>query len=86
MIMGFPNKYDSWPGILSVCVIVRSYGTKVFYKLHYFYGIIITFKLRHCQSNHNSSFNNLCDTLMLPPDVRSNAPVRLKVKFSKAMM
>ena len=83
MIMDFPNKYESWPGFLSVCVIVRSYGIDVVYKFHYFCCIIITLNLRNCQSNHNSSFNNLCDTLMLPPDVRSNAPVGLKVQFSK---
>ena len=83
MIMDFPNKDESCPGFLSVCVIVSSYGINVVYKFHYFCGVIITLNVRNCQSIHNYSFNNLCDTLMLPPAVRSNAPVRLKLQFSK---
>ena len=50
MIMDFPNKYESWPGFLSVYVIVRSNGINVVYKLHYFCGVVISLKIRHCGS------------------------------------
>ena len=83
MIMCFPNKYESWPGFLSVYVIVRSNGINVVYKLHYFCGVVITFRVRHCQYNNVSVMNNLDVILMLPPTLRSNASVRLKVQFSK---
>ena len=83
MITYFPNKYVIWPVFLSVYVILRSNVSNVLYKLHYIGGVVITLKVRHCQSNHISSFNNLDVSLMLPPAVRSNAPVRLKVQFSK---
>ena len=76
MIMDFPNKYESWPGFLSVCVIVRSYDINVVYTLHYFCGVVISLKLRHCGSMNITLMNNLAVSLMLPPAVRSNAPVR----------
>ena len=83
MRMYFPNKYESWPGFLSVYVIVRSNGINVVYKFYHFCGVVITLKVRHCQSNNISLMNNLGLSLMLPPAVRSNAPVRLKVQYSK---
>ena len=81
--MDFPNKYESWPGFLSVYVIVSSNGINVVYKLHYLCGVIITLKIRHCQYNNISLMNNLGVSLMLPSAVHSNAPVRLKAQFSK---
>ena len=81
--MYFPNKYESWPGFLSVYVIVKSNGINVVYK--YICGVVITLKVRHYQSNNISVMNNLGVSLMLPPDVRSNAPVWLKVQFSKQL-
>ena len=83
MIMCFPNKYESWPGFLSVYVIVRSNGINIVYKLHYLCGVVITLIVRHCQYNNVSVMNNLDVSLMLPPAVRRKAPVRLKVQFSK---
>jgi len=83
MRMYFVNKYESWPGFLSVYVIVRSNVINVVYKLHYFCGVVISLKLRHCGSMNITLMNNLGVSLMLPPAVRSNAPVRLKVQFSK---
>ena len=83
MTIDIPDKYESCTGFLSVYVIVRSNGINVVYKLHYFFGVVITLKVRHCQSNNISLMNNLCVSLMLPPAVRSNASVRLKVQFSK---
>ena len=80
--MDFPNKYDIWPGLLSVYVIVRSNDITVVYKLHYLFGSVITLKIRHCQYNNISLMNNLGVSLMLPPAVRSNAPVRLIAQFS----
>ena len=81
--MYFPNKYESWPGFLSVYVIVRSNGINVVYKLHYFCGVVITLKVKHYQSNNLSLMNNFGVSLMLPPAVCSNVPVRLKVQYSK---
>ena len=83
MRMDFPDKYESWSGFLSVYVIVRSNGINVVYKLHYFFGVVITLKVRHCQSNNISLMNKLGVSLLLPPSVRSNEPVRLKVQLSK---
>ena len=83
MIMYFPNKYEIWPGFLSVYVIVSSNGINVVYELYYFCGVVITLKVRHCQSNNPCVIYNIGVSLMLPPAVRSNAPVRLKVQYSK---
>ena len=74
----FPNKKKSLIGFLSVYSIVKSNVSNVLYKLHYIGGVLITLKVRHCPSNHISSFDNLDVRFMLPPTVRINDPVRLK--------
>ena len=78
-----PNKYDNWPDFLSVYGIGRSHGSNVVYKLYYFCGVVMNLKVRHCQTNHVSSFNNLGESLMFPIAVRSNVTIRLKAQFSK---
>ena len=83
MRMYFPNNFENWTSFLSVYSIVRFNVSNVLYKLNYFGGVVITLKVRHCQSKNISLMNKLCVSLMLPPAVRSNAPVRLKVQFSK---
>ena len=83
MRMYFVNKYESWPGFLSVYIIVRSNGINVVYKLHYLCGAVITLRVRHCQYNNVSVINDIDGSLIIHPVVRSNAPVRLKVQFFK---
>ena len=83
MRMDYQNKQDSWLGFLYVNVIVRSHGSNVVYKLYYLCGVVMTFKVRNCQSNHVSSFDNLYVRLMLSPAVFSNAAVSLKDQLSK---
>ena len=83
MIMYFPNKYESWPGFLSVYVIVRSNGINVVYKLHYLCGVVISLKLRQCQSMNITLINNIVVSLILPHALRGNVPVRLKLQLSK---
>ena len=63
--MYFPNKYESWPGFLSVYVIVSSNVINVVYKLYYFCGVVITLKVRHCQSNNISLMNNIGGSIKL---------------------
>ena len=83
MIVCLPNKYESWPGFLSVYIIVRSNGIIVSYKLHYLCGVVITLRVRHCQYNNVSVMNNLGVSLMLPTAVGRYMSARLKVQFSK---
>ena len=65
---------------------MRSQGNNVVYKFSYFCGVVMYLSARYCKSNHICSFNNLGVSLMPPPVMRYNAPVRLKVQFSKEMM
>ena len=79
----FPNKKKSLIGFLSVYSIVKSNVSNVLYKLHYIGGVSITLKVRHFQSNHISSFDNLGVSFMFPPAMRRNEPVGLNLNSIK---
>ena len=83
MRMYFLSIYKGWTGFLSVYGIIRCYDSNIVYKLHYLCGVVISLKVGHCESNRISSLINLGVSLMLPPEVSSNPPVRLKAQFSK---